>query len=245
MNMQQIAAAVQQSQLIMQPQTDPTAAPGVTVVKTEHIYSAVGVQNGSQSIATAFVGAKTNPIPFLGGSSNTGILPLHQNKYTDLTTNFVQSGQGGGTIGDAMIWALGATIEQCPFAPATGAQGAFGAGIQEYADILAKVYVIVKLNNNEQIQGRVGVFPSLGAPVGAVASNGTTTGSIIAVLSNGVPGQGRQFAQPIPVGRYTTLSADVQAAEALAFSSGVTTGTGNSTLIWIDTLATISGDAKS
>ena len=245
MNLNTFNAALNQAGLIMTPQTDPTAAPGVTVVKTEHIYSAVVVQNGSQALATAFVNSKGNPIPILGGATPSGTLPQHQSKYTDLTTNFVQSGMAGGTIGDAMVWAIGVTIEQTPYIPTTGAQGTYGAGIQEFAEVLAKTYVILRLNGNEQIQGRIGDFPSLGAPVGAVAANGTTTGAIISVLSNGVPGQGRQFSQPIPVGRQTTLSCDIQTAEALSFSTTGTTSTGNSTLLWVDTLCTISGDAKS
>ena len=54
--------------------------------------------------------------PFWVGRAFDRLLVVGQrdraaNRYSDATTNLVACEQYGGTIGDAMIWAVGVTIE--------------------------------------------------------------------------------------------------------------------------------------
>jgi hypothetical protein len=234
------------SSMIQSPMTSPTAAPGQTSIRTEHIYSAVVVQHGGSAAVSMYLNAKGQNIPVMGSLS--GALPQSQQRYSDLTTNLVQSGQTGGTIGDALLYSFGLTIQQASFSQALGTPSLYGGTTQEFGEILAKLSFVITLVNREQIQGPVWAFPSTGGIVGsvAIANNTTTTGAsgVVSVLSNGVPGIGRQLQEPLPLARVDTLQGILAAGnnDTLVFSQTGTTSAGQSTLIWCNAVSTVSAD---
>jgi hypothetical protein len=219
----------------MLPQRQPssTSAENNVDYRSEHIYSSSVVAHGASSTSSMFLVAKGQSIPAQVGS---GIVPTakHQLVYSPLTTNVVQSGQMGSTIGEASITEVGLTIEQAGYTvsgASAGAQAAYGAGAQEFAEIAFKTSFELKIGNKPQIVGPTFMFPGLGGLHGSISSTGNA--AVVAFLSNGLPGQARQLDFPLPLSRTDTIEGvfGVTAPNtSLAFS--VTTGVGQSTLVW-------------
>ena len=117
-------------------------------------------------------------------------------------------------------------------------------------EILAKVALEVQIVNVEQIKGPLFLFPGMGGVVGAVSQGGTgltTAASCVTYLTNGVPGVGRQLVAPLPLARTDTMRGIVSipaAGDALSFSTTGATSTGQSTLVWVSALATLSTDVR-
>jgi hypothetical protein len=232
-----------QNLVYQQAMTSPTAGRGQGI-RTDHIYSAVVVSHGAQANTNLFIGAQNTAIPRSG--TTTGALVGHQATYTDLTTNLVQSGQTGGTIGDAFIHAFGVTIEQAPFS-LTGVMDSYGAGPQEFGEILGKVALEIQIVNIEQIKGPLWAFPGLGGVVGSVAAAGTGAITVVSFLTNGVPGSGRVLAAPLPLARIDTMRGIVSipgANDPLDFTVTGATSTGQPVLLWCAALATLTTDVR-
>ena len=232
-----------QSLVYQQAMTSPTAGRGQGL-RTDHIYSAIVVGHGGQATVNLFIGPQNSPIP--SARTTTGTVPGHQATYTDLTTNLLQSGQTGGTIGDAFIHAFGVTVEQAPYNN-SGVLQSYGAGPQEFGEILAKIALEIQIVNIEQIKGPLWAFPGLGGVVGSIAINNSGAASLVTFLTNGVPGSGRVLAAPLPLARIDTMRGIVSipgANDALSFSTTGTTSTGQSTLLWCAALATLTTDVR-
>jgi hypothetical protein len=233
------------SLIYQQAMTSPTAGRGQGL-RTDHIYSAIVVGNGGQATVNLFIGPQNSPIP--ASRTSTGVVPGHQATYTDLTTNLLQSGQTGGTIGDAFIHAFGVTVEQAPYNNA-GVLQAYGAGPLEFGEILAKIALEIQIVNIEQIKGPLWAFPGLGGVVGSIAMaiTGATASSLVTFLTNGVPGSGRVLAAPLPLARIDTMRGIVSipgANDPLSFSVTAAASAGQSTLLWCAALATLTTDVR-
>ena len=88
----------------------PTAVPGRSDIRDMHIYSAMVAQHGGAGNQTIFGVTRGQGIPRLAGAGITAPTSAHQINYTELTTNIMQSGQFGSSIGEASIRALGVDI---------------------------------------------------------------------------------------------------------------------------------------
>jgi hypothetical protein len=217
----------------MTPQRVPsaTSAEDYSDTRSEQVYSAIVIAHGASATASFFLTGKGAAIPEIKGSTITAVgLPTHQQTYSDATTNIVQSGQLGGTIGEVSITGLGITIEQANYA-INGAQNTYGAGSVEYPEIVNKTSLELKLGTKPQTKGPTFMFPGLGGLFGAVASTGNNL--TVAYLTNGMPGQNRELDFPLPVGRNDTLEGVFGVtAPSTSLTFSVTTGIGQPCLVW-------------
>lgn len=213
----------------------PTSAEGSVDYRSEHIYSAAVLANGAASVSSMFLTGKGGAIPEQKGSATLATTASHQINYSDSTTNVVQSGQMGSTIGEASITEIGLTIEQAGYTASgasAGAQLTYGAGATEFSEIAYKTSLELKIGNKPQIKGPTFMFPGLGGLHGTVSSTGS--GAVVAFLSNGLPGQARMLDFPLPLARTDTIEGvfGVTAPNAsLTFSvTGATVG--QPCLVW-------------
>jgi hypothetical protein len=225
-------------------QPSPTSAEGQVDYRSEHIYSAGVFAHGASSVLSTFLTAKGQAIPEQKGAAVTATTAAHQMQYSDTTTNVVQSGQMGSTIGEASITDIGITFEQAGFTPSgasAGAQLTYGAGAQEFSELAFKTSLELKIGNKPQIKGPSFLFPALGGISGAVSNTGTAT--CVAFLSNGVGGRALDF--PLPLSRTDTIEGvlGVTAPNAsLTFS--VTTGIGQPVLAWVGLKVITAADVR-
>lgn len=226
----------------------PTAVPGRSDIRDMHIYSALVAQHGGAGNTTIFGVTRGQPIPRLAGAGITVPTSAHQVNYTELTTNILQSGQFGSSIGEASIRAIGIDIENAYVAgsvhgvAAAGDLNTYGAGQQEINEILAKMFLQFKVGGKLQNEGPLRYYPAAGGPTGAVSSTGNSV--VVSALSNGLPATYRRLKAPILIARTDTVEATIGVAggDSLAFS--VTTGIGQPVLVWCNLLAATKGDAR-
>jgi hypothetical protein len=229
-----------------------TALPGVSDLRDENVYSSVILSHGGQGTAKCFTVPQGQAIPNLT-SFAAPALPPHQAVYSLLTTNLEKAGELGNNLGDAGVRAIGVTFEQAGYTSsvldtaAALARRTFGMGPLEVADVTSKCYLEIKVSNKRQIVGPIWAFPQTGGAVGSatMSSNvtaGGTVGTIGGFASNGSLPVGRKLRVPIMVARNDVLVAEVSAYAALAF--GVTATPGAPSLVWINLISTVKGDAR-
>jgi hypothetical protein len=224
----------------------PTAVEGKSDLRDENVYSAILLQHGGAGQQKIFTVPSGQTIPGLRGAGiNTSVTQVHQQTYSELTTNLTKSGELGSAIGDAAVRAIGGTIEQAAYTVSgvnAGAQRLFGATQFEIADILSKCFFQFKVAGKLQIQGPLFSFPSVGAAFGAVSSTGS--GAVVSIGSNGWPGNPRRLKLPILVARTDTLEGvfGVAGGAALAFST--TSGDGQPCLVWMTMATLVKGDVR-
>lgn len=219
----------------------PTAVQGKSDMRDENVYSAAVLSHGGTGQLTVFANPKGQSIPALAGAG-IAATAAHQLKYTDVTTNFTKAGEAGSAIGDISVRGLGITIEQATYNPGTGAPGAFGATPYEVGDIMSKTFFEFKVGGKRQIIGPTWMFPALGAVFGTVASTGS--GTTPGIVNNGWPGMGRKLKIPILVARTDTIEGVVGVAGSASLAFSVTTGVGQSTLVWYEALSIVRGDVR-
>jgi hypothetical protein len=223
-----------------------TAVPGKADARDEHIYSALLLQHGAQGNATAFAVPRGQAIPRLNGAGITASTNAWQSTYTELTTNVVQAGQLGNSIGDASVRNFGITIEQMAYDSVGSQNATYGAGPTEQAEILNKCHFLFRVASKPQIQGPVFCFPSAGALYGtpAIATTANATTRFVGVVNNGLPGTKKRLKIPIMIGRTDPLEGVLTVAGAAALAFTTTTGTGQPTLVWFVLDATVKGDVR-
>lgn len=202
----------------------PTAVPGKSDIRDENIYSAAVVTNGATGNTTVFTVPRGQTIPKLGATAAA----THQATYSEITTNISQAGQLGSAIGEASLRAIGCTIEsQYPGA-------AYGAGLQEVSEILAKCFFQIRIGGKLQIQGPVQFFPAASGIVGNSVVNASS------VVGNGAVGSMRRLKVPILVARTDTVEGTIGVAggASLSFADGYPT------LLWFNVHALTKGDAR-
>ena len=219
-----------------------TAAPGYTDVRDDEVYSSGVLQHAGQSDMSLFTVPKGQSIPYLRGSSITATTNGWQTLYSDLTTNLGKAGELGNGIGDIAVRAIFATIEQAGYNASTGAYTTYGATPWDVTDILAKVWLKLKVGQKTYIQGQLFRFPSAGGPVGSIST--TQTNVSMGFVNNGVPGRGRPLKMPIVIERTDTLEAVIGVAANSSLSFSTTTGTGQPTLLWINLASNVGGDVR-
>jgi hypothetical protein len=173
-----------------------------------------------------------------------GIAPTsaHQLTHSELTTNLTKAGEAGSSIGDFSVRGLGITFENAYYTGDTGAQNVYGMGQQEVNEVLSKTFFQLKIAGKKQLEGATWMFPSAGSAFGSIAS--TATAATVAQVSNGWPGSLRRLKLPILVARTDTIEGvfGVAGSDTLAFS--VTTGVGQSSLVWFQLIASVAGDVR-
>jgi hypothetical protein len=219
-----------------------TAAPGYDDVRDDEIYSAGLLQHGGQSEISLFTVPKGQAIPYLRGSSITATTNGYQSTYSDLTTNLAKAGELGSGIGDVGVRAIYATIEQASYSATTGAFNTTGATPWDVQDILAKMYLRLKVGQKTYIQGPLFRFPSGGGAQGSIST--TQTGVSMGVVGNGIPGRGRPLKMPIMVERSDTLEVVLGVGSNSSLSFSTTTGTGQPTLLWVNLASNVGGDVR-
>jgi len=229
----------------------PTAQAGVSDFRDENVYSAVVLQTGGSGVTKIFVSPAGQSIPSLAGATVATPAQLHQQKYSDLTTNLAKAGELGSALGEAEVRAIGVVIEQAAYAVnagggsgAAGSARAFGATQFEVADILSKVSLEFKVGGKRQIIGAINMFPAYGGASGSVATTGNAVASGIA--TNGWPGTLRRLKFPIAIARNDQIECAIATGNgvALAFNT-ITAGTdGQPSLCWVNLHASISGDVR-
>lgn len=219
-----------------------TAAPGYDDVRDDEIYSAGLLQHGGQSEISLFTVPKGQAIPYLRGSSITATTNGYQSTYSDLTTNLAKAGELGSGIGDVGVRAIYATIEQASYSATTGAYNTAGATPWDVQDILAKMYLRLKVGQKTYIQGPLFRFPSGGGAQGSIST--TQTGVSMGVVGNGIPGRGRPLKMPIMVERSDTLEVVLGVGSNSSLNFSTTTGTGQPTLLWVNLASNVGGDVR-
>jgi len=222
-------------------QRSPTAVPAKSDMRDDNVYSAIVLQHGGQGAQSIFTNPRGQAIPRLNGSAITVPTSGHQVTYTEVTTNISQAGQLGAAIGDASFIGFGATIESAYYTSSTGALNTYGAGQQETAEILAKVFFQMKVAGKQQIQGPLYTFPAMGAQVGTIST--TANAATVSTGNNGW-GQMRRLKLPILVARQDTLEGIVGVAGGDALTFSVTSGIGQPTLVTMVIRALVAGDAR-
>lgn len=219
-----------------------TAAAGYDDIRDDEIYSAGLVQYGGQSEMSLFTVPKGQAIPYLRGSSITATTNGYQSTYSDLTTNLAKAGELGSGIGDVAVRSIFATIEQASYSQTTGAYNTSGATPWDVQDILAKMYLRLKVGQKTYIQGPLFRFPAGGGAQGSIST--TQTGVSMGVVGNGIPGRGRPLKLPIMVERSDTLEVVLGVGSNSSLALSTTTGTGQPTLIWVNLASNVGGDVR-
>jgi len=226
----------------------PTAVPGRSDIRDENIYSAIVLQHGGAGQQQLFTVPRGQAIPRLAGAGITVPTSNHQVNYTELTTNIMQSGQLGSSIGEASVRAIGLNIENAYVAGSqhgaatAGDLNTYGAGQQEINEILGKCFFQFRVAGKLQNQGPAAFYPASGGAIGAISSTGNSV--VASALSNGLPGSTRRLKAPILIARTDTVEGTVGVAggDALVFS--VTSGIGQPVLLWCNLFAAVKGDAR-
>ncbi len=222
-------------------QRPSTALQGVGDSHDDNIYSALVVAHGGVGTQSIFLAGIGSAIPQITGTAITSTnLPAHYQNYTNVTTMIQQAGQLGNAVGDFSIRALGCTIDQAAVTAGTGAARAWGATAFEVVDICSKMRLEVKLSNKRRILGPLWSYPQLGGPMGFTTSTATS------FVQPGLFATGRRSASRFEVARNDTLTVDVAADAALAFSDTSFAGshTGQATLIWVLGIGTANSDVR-
>jgi hypothetical protein len=221
------------------PQRPSTAVPGIGDEHDDNIYSALVLAHGGVGTQTLFLAGQGSPIPQMTSTAITGAnLPSHYQTYTAQTTVIQQSGQLGNSVGDASVRAIGVTIDQA--AVTGGVPRVWGATAYEVVDICSKTRLEIKLSQKRRILGPVWTYPQVGGAAGFTTANATS------LVGNGFFATGRRIASRFEIARNDTLTADITADAALAFSdtSFATTHAGQASLVWVMMIATVRSDVR-
>lgn len=222
----------------------PTAMSGKSDFRDENVYSAIVLYHSGAGIQKLFTVPQGQTIPGLTGST-TATNNAHQQTYTEATTNVSKAGELGSGIGDVGCRAIGITFEQAAYTFSTGAPRTFGATQFEVADVVAKCFFQLRVANKPQIIGNVFMFPTLGGPMGSIATTGNAATS--GVVNNGWPSSIRRLKIPVPIARNDTLEGvwGVAGSASLAFSNtGTSAGQGQPSLAWVTLLVNVAGDVR-
>lgn len=221
------------------PNRPSTALPGVGDDHDDNIYSALVMAHGGVGTQTIFLAGQGTAIPALTGTAITAAnIPAHYQTYTSQTTMIQQSGQLGNSTGDASVRAVGITLDQA--AVTLGVPRVWGATSFEVKDICSKVTVEVKLSNKRRILGPLWSYPQMGGAAGF------TSATAESFAANGLFATGRRIASKFEIARNDTLTVDLTAAAALAFSdtSFATTHAGQATLVWVMMVGGVRSDVR-
>ena len=206
-----------------------TAAAGLSAGRDENIYSAIVVGYGGSGTQKMFTVPEGQAIPRLVGAS---IAPTAQHLliHTKLTTNLGKAGEVGSAIGELSIRSIGIGFEQAYVTAATGALNTYGFGQQEAAETMAKTFLIFRISGTKQIEGPTSFFPTPGALFGS--SSSTANASTVTYLNNGWPGGGRRLKVFLPASRTDQIEVEYGTAGGVSLTFSVTTGVGQSSLVW-------------
>lgn len=220
-----------------------TAVQGKSDLRDENIFSALVFAQGGTGQQLVFTNPRGQSIPSLKGSTITPVQPQNLT-YTELTTNLTKAGELGASIGDAAIRSIGATITPAPLNNNATASGyaLYGAQPADAAEILNKTFFRLEIAGKKQIEGATWMFPGLGALYGTMTT--TSSATTAGVVSNGLPGKGRQLRIPIMIARSDTLNGVVGIAGAATLAFSTATGAGQETLVWYHLLAAVRGDVR-
>jgi hypothetical protein len=224
--------------LFPSPVRPSTALAGVGDVHDDNVYSACVLAHGGIGTVKMFVSGQGSPVPALTGTAITAAnIPAHYQTYSPVTTVIEQSGQLGNSIGDATVRAIGVTLDNA--AVAGGTARVWGATAFEFADVLSKTRLEVKLSNKRRILGPTWTYPQTGGAMGFTTANNTSFGQ------NGFP-TGRKLKAPIEISRTDVLVAEMTADAALAFSQTSFSGAnaGQATLVWVNMVGTLRSDVR-
>lgn len=220
----------------------PTAVGDKSDGRDENIYSALVIAHGGAGQQKVFTVPQGQQIPRLVGA---GIAPTaaHQLTHSELTTNLSKAGEAGSAIGDFAIRGLGITFENGWYAAADGVlNGNYGMGQQEVYDTLSKTFFQLKIAGKKQIEGATFMFPATGAGYGGVSTTEATV--TVSSLNNGWPGSSRKLKLPILVARTDTIEGVFGVASSSALVFSVTTGIGQSSLVWFNLHSIVGGDVR-
>jgi len=221
------------------PQRPATAVQGIGDSHDDNIYSAIVLAHGGATTQTIFITGIGAPIPQITGTAITAAnLPAHYLTYTPTTTMIQQSGQLGNAVGDFSVRAIGVTIDNAQVV--AGVVRVWGATAAEAVDICSKVRLEVKLSNKRRILGPLWSYPTLGGVAGSTTANATS------LVQNAFFATGRRIASKFEIARNDTLTCDVTADAALAFSdtSFATTHAGQASLVWVLMVGTANSDVR-
>jgi hypothetical protein len=226
----------------------PTAVQNTSDVRDENVYSSVVLQHGGSGVQQLFTVASGGTIPRFTGSAATAPAQVHQQAYSDLTTNLAKSGELGSAFGEATIRAIGACLEVAAVnqgastAASAGQARIFGATQWEVADVLSKVAFEFKIGGKRQIIGALNMFPAYGGVTGAISTTGTAASASIA--SNGWVGSLRRLKAPILCARNDQIQGTLSSGNGSALSFSNTAADGQPTLLWINLHTSIKGDVR-
>lgn len=217
-----------------------TAVPGKSGGRDENIYSAIVVGYGGSGTQKLFTVPEGQAIPRLVGS---GIAPTAQHllNHTKLTTNLGKAGEVGSAIGELSIRSIGIGWEQA-YVDTNGLINTYGFGQQEAAEVMAKTYMIFRISGTKQIEGPTSFFPAPGALFGS--SSSTENGQTVSFLGNGWPGGGRRLKVFLPADRTDQIEVEFGTAGGVSLVFSVTTGVGQSSLLWCNLWCGVMADAR-
>lgn len=209
----------------------PAAAPDLSGMRDDLVYSAICVGDAATGSANAFAQGQGGAIQTLGGMTGQ---QAHQKTFSLTTTNLSQSGVVGSNIGDIGIREIGISVEQAYFTITAGAvtESAYGAGQRELAEILNKMSYQLNLINKPMQQGPVFAFGNAGGPSGSIATamygQGAAASNLATIANNGrCP---RRLEVVLVVSRIDTIQGQFSVAggDSLSF----TTAGGQPVLLW-------------
>jgi hypothetical protein len=218
----------------------PTAVSGKSGGRDENIYSSIVVGNGGAGTQKLFTVPEGQAIPRLVGA---GIAPTAQHllNHTKLTTNLGKAGEVGSAIGELSIRSIGIGFEQGYYTP-EGVLNTYGFGQQEAAEVMAKTFMIFRISGTKQIEGPTNFFPAPGALFGAVST--TVNNSSVNFLNNGWPGGGRRLKVFLPAARTDQIEVEFGTGGGVTLTFSVTTGVGQSSLVWCNLWCGVMADAR-
>jgi len=218
----------------------PTAVSGKSGGRDENIYSSIVVGSGGAGTQKLFTVPEGQAIPRLVGA---GIAPTAQHllNHTKLTTNLGKAGEVGSAIGELSIRSIGIGFEQGYYTP-EGVLNTYGFGQQEAAEVMAKTFMIFRISGTKQIEGPTNFFPAPGALFGAVST--TVNNSSVNFLNNGWPGGGRRLKVFLPAARTDQIEVEFGTGGGVTLTFSVTTGVGQSSLVWCNLWCGVMADAR-
>lgn len=218
----------------------PTAVPGKSGGRDENIYSAIVVGHGGAGTQKLFTVPEGQAIPRLVGA---GIAPTAQHllNHTKLTTNLGKAGEVGSAIGELSIRSIGMGFET-GYVDGSGVLNTYGFGQQETSEVMAKTFIIFRISGTKQIEGPTSFFPTPGAVFGSVSTTEATT--TVSYLNNGWPNGGRRLKVFLPAARTDQLEVEFGTAGGVTLTFSVTTGVGQSSLVWCNLWCGVMADAR-
>jgi hypothetical protein len=218
----------------------PTAVPGKSGGRDENIYSAIVVGHGGAGTQKLFTVPEGQAIPRLVGA---GIAPTAQHllNHTKLTTNLGKAGEVGSAIGELSIRSIGMGFET-GYVDGVGVLNTYGFGQQETSEVMAKTFIIFRISGTKQIEGPTSFFPTPGAVFGSVSTTEATT--TVSYLNNGWPNGGRRLKVFLPAARTDQLEVEFGTAGGVTLTFSITTGVGQSSLVWCNLWCGVMADAR-